>query len=113
MRILNFCGRSQEGRGQRSGLEAVRAAKERERRRGRTERRSGLPLRTRVRYSCFISFSRRDGRPGYMDEPPDRTTCLYSSWRTSTGAAWIVLNKSSAVRRGGESGSASRARAEE
>jgi hypothetical protein len=35
-----------------------------------------LPPRTRVRYSCFISFSRRDGKPGYIDEPPDRTMCL-------------------------------------
>lgn len=51
---------------------------------------SGSPLSTQVRYSCFISFSRRLGRPGYMLDPPERTTCLYSSERTSTAAAWIV-----------------------
>lgn len=52
--------------------------------------RDGSPFSTLVRYSCFISFSRRLGRPGYMLDPPERTTCLYSSERTSTAAAWIV-----------------------
>jgi len=50
-----------------------------------------------VRYSCFISFSRRDGSPGYILEPPERTTCLYSSVRMSTAADWIVV-KSISVR---------------
>ena len=34
------------------------------------------PFSTRSRYSCLISRSRRDGRPGYMVEPPDSTMCL-------------------------------------
>jgi hypothetical protein len=55
-----------------------------------TFKRVGSPLSTRVRYSCFISFSRREGSPGYMLEPPERTTCLYSSVRMSTAAVWIV-----------------------
>ena len=49
-----------------------------------------------MRYSCFISFSKRLGRPGYMLDPPERTMCLYSSERTSTAAAWIVENSISA-----------------
>ena len=57
----------------------------------RTFKRVGSPWSTRVRYSCFISFSRRDGSPGYILEPPERTTCLYSSVRMSTAADWIVL----------------------
>lgn len=54
--------------------------------------RAGSPASTRVRYSCFISFSSRLGRPGYMLEPPESTICLYNSDRTSTGAVWIVEN---------------------
>ena len=34
------------------------------------------PLRTLSKYSCLISRSSRDGRPGYMVDPPDRTMCL-------------------------------------
>lgn len=59
---------------------------------------SGLLCSTREKYSCFISFSRRDGRPGYIDEPPERTMCLYSSPRMSTGAAWTVLKSISALK---------------
>ena len=51
-----------------------------------TFKRVGSPFNTRVRYSCFISFSRREGSPGYMLEPPERTTCLYNSDRMSTAA---------------------------
>lgn len=52
--------------------------------------RDGSPFSTLVRYSCFISFSSRLGRPGYILDPPERTICLYSSERTSTAAVWIV-----------------------
>jgi len=55
-----------------------------------TFKRVGSPLSTRVRYSCFISFSKREGSPGYILEPPERTTCLYSSVRMSTAAVWMV-----------------------
>lgn len=34
------------------------------------------PPRTLVKYNCFISFSSRDGNPGYIEEPPDKTMCL-------------------------------------
>lgn len=37
---------------------------------------SAFPPKTLVRYSCFISFSSRLGNPGYMLDPPERTTCL-------------------------------------
>lgn len=63
----------------------------------RTLSRVGSPFNTLVRYNCFISFSRRLGRPGYMLEPPERTTCLYSSVRTSTAAFWIVWKSISAT----------------
>lgn len=53
------------------------------------------PPRTRVKYSCFISFSNLDGNPGYIDDPPERTICLYSSDRVSTAACWMVWNRSS------------------
>lgn len=43
-----------------------------------------------MRYNCFISFSRREGNPGYILEPPERTTCLYNSVRISTAADWMV-----------------------
>lgn len=36
----------------------------------------GSPPKTRVRYNCFISLSRREGRPGYMLDPPESTMCL-------------------------------------
>eukprot|EP00095_Tigriopus_kingsejongensis_P006946 maker-scaffold1282_size50771-snap-gene-0.20 protein:Tk06946 transcript:maker-scaffold1282_size50771-snap-gene-0.20-mRNA-1 annotation:"hypothetical protein AWRI1631_42080" len=39
-------------------------------------KRSVSPLRTRSKYNCLISRSRREGRPGYMVEPPERTMCL-------------------------------------
>jgi len=48
----------------------------------------GLPLSTWVRYSCFISSSRRL-EAGYMLKPPERMY-LHSSARTSTAALWIV-----------------------
>ena len=60
-----------------------------------TLKREASPFRTRVKYSCFISFSRRLGRPGYILEPPESTMCLYSSARTSTAACWIVPKSSS------------------
>lgn len=43
---------------------------------GRTFNRVGSPFNTLVKYSCFISFSSLLGSPGYILEPPDRTTCL-------------------------------------
>lgn len=55
------------------------------------------PPRTLVRYSCFISFSNLDGNPGYIELPPLRTMCLYSSCLVSTAAAWMVWNRSSAI----------------
>ncbi len=55
--------------------------------------RSGLPPSTLVSHSCLISFSSRDGRPGYMLLPPDRTMALKSDDRTSTSADWIVLKQ--------------------
>ena len=77
--ILNFC----EGFHSHQSPLALRG-------RQLTFKRVGSPLSTRVRYNCFISFSRREGSPGYMLEPPERTTCLYSSVRMSTAADWIV-----------------------
>lgn len=41
-----------------------------------TESLSTSPLSTRSRYSCLSSLSSRDGRPGYMVDPPDNTMCL-------------------------------------
>lgn len=41
-----------------------------------TESLSTSPLSTRSRYSCLSSLSSREGRPGYMVDPPDNTMCL-------------------------------------
>lgn len=60
-----------------------------------TFNRLGSPFSTLTRYNCFISFSKRLGRPGYMVEPPDNTMCLYKSARISISADWIVSNRSS------------------
>ena len=81
--ILNFC----KGFIQASHSES----KTRRRQRKPTFKRVGSPFSTRVRYSCFISFSRREGSPGYILEPPESTICLYSSDRTSTAADWMVV----------------------
>ena len=43
---------------------------------GLTASLSVSPFRTLSRYSCLISLSSLEGRPGYMVEPPDRTMCL-------------------------------------
>lgn len=48
--------------------------------------RSGLPCSTLVSHSCLSSFSKREGRPGYMDEPPLSTIALYKLDRTSRSA---------------------------
>lgn len=44
-----------------------------------TESLSTSPLSTRSRQSCLSSLSSREGRPGYMVEPPERTMCLQNS----------------------------------
>ncbi|KAJ3884730.1 hypothetical protein GG344DRAFT_60204 [Lentinula edodes] len=69
--ILNFCGKGPKGFNFSFELS----------RRKHTFNLDGSPFRTRVRYNCFISFSRRLGRPAYMLDPPERMTCLYSSAR--------------------------------
>jgi hypothetical protein len=48
---------------------------------------SGFPPRTFVSHNCLSSFSNREGRPGYMELPPDKTMALKSEARTSTSAA--------------------------
>ena len=38
--------------------------------------RSGSPFSTLVSHSCFSSFSNREGSPGYIELPPDKTIAL-------------------------------------
>lgn len=57
--------------------------------------RDASPFNVRCKYNCLISFSSRLGSPGYMEEPPDSTMCLYKSCRKSMSAAWIVLYNNS------------------
>ena len=41
-----------------------------------TLKREVSPLRTFCKYNCLTSFSSLLGKPGYIDEPPDKTMCL-------------------------------------
>lgn len=86
IRILNFCN---ERKGHVSCQIVIYTCSQ------LTFNRLGSPFSTLTRYNCFISFSKRLGRPGYMVEPPDNTMCLYKSARISISADWIVSNKSS------------------
>ena len=54
------------------------------------------PLHTRSQWSFLISFSRREGSPGYMVEPPERTMCLYRSGRVLMSHDWMQSKTSSA-----------------